>query len=143
MQEIQQNQYTQILHDLREEEALRVVDESAIGVAHVIDPRVRAVYGEVLLDAVRGRCRALEVLRVARDAPRVEVRLEHLRPQDVVRAAVEDVEAMLRVEREVGRRRRGPIRHVPVWPRGDPCEGLGADACAAGDVRSQRDTSGW
>ena len=116
----------QVLHDLREEETLRVVDETRVRLRHVVDARERVVDLEELVHALRGGERALLVLLVASHAPRVEVALKHLWAQDVVRTAVEDVEAVLGVEREVGWCGVRAAGEVPVGR--DPRKGLRADA---------------
>ena len=81
---------TQILHDLREE-TLRVIDETRVRLRYVIDARERVV--DEPIHALRGGLRVLLVLLVARHAPRIDVAFA----QDVVRAAVEDVEPVLGV----------------------------------------------
>lgn len=117
----------EVLEDLREPEALHVVDERRVRRVDVVDARVRDGRGQVReegVDRIRG---ALHVLGVARHAPRVEVGLEHLRAQVVVRVARLDEEPMSLVEREVPVGRRGTS--VVAVGR-EVGKDLWADACA-------------
>ena len=88
----------QVLKDLREPEALHVVDEPApIGRVDVVDWRVRdGGRLEVRPEALVRGDRALVVLDVACVAPRVEVGLEHLGAHIVIRSC--DEESMLIIE---------------------------------------------
>ena len=61
-----EKKYAQVLHDLREEETLRVIDETRVRLRCVIDTRERVVDLEELVHALRGGERALLVLLVAR-----------------------------------------------------------------------------
>ena len=94
----------EILEHLREPEALHVVDEIRVGRVDVVDGRVRdGGRLEEGLNALHGGGGAVEVLDVAREPVRVEVRLEHLGPHVVVRGR--DVEPVPVVEGNVTRGR--------------------------------------
>lgn len=124
----QRGRHAQILEHLREPEALHVVDERRVRRVHVVDRRVRHWRLQVHLEALERGSRAVEVLGVARDAPRVEVGLEHLGPHVVVLRAGLDEESVALVECDVaGRRARVGV--VPVGR--EVGDGLGADARAA------------
>lgn len=96
----------EVLHDLGEPEALRVVDKVVrvrrlVRVGDIPDAREARRRAEELLEARGGCRRAIEELGVARDAPRVEVALQDLRALQIVRRARLDEEAVLVVEGEV------------------------------------------
>lgn len=94
---------SQVLQDLPEPKALHIVDEPRVGRVDVVDTRVRDSRGEILQERVHRVRRALDVLPVARDAPCVEVGLEHLRTEVVVLVTRVDEEPVLLVEGEVPR----------------------------------------
>lgn len=127
-QYIKHAENSQVFHHLSKEETLRVINEARVHLRHIVDTRKSLVHLRELIQRVRRGARTLDVLDVASDSERVEVALEHLGTEDVVGAAVEDVEAVLSVERKVACVRRVTTREVSVG--GDPCESFGADAGA-------------
>ena len=130
----------QILHNLRKEEALRIVNEPRVDLRDVIDARVRPIHGRELLQALCSGMCAVEVFSVACDTPRVEVALKHFGAQDVVGCG--DVEAVLVVECELACVGRCPAREAPVWPWRDESKSLWADTSAIYIEYASLETSG-
>ena len=122
--------YSQVLQHLGVPEALRIVNEVVIRLHSVADvpdtPKARR-RGQELLEAVERRGCAVEVLRIASQTPRIEVRLEHLGTCVVVLRAGLDEEPVLIEEVEVGLRDGLPGVVTLV---GEVCEGFRADARA-------------
>ena len=118
--------YSQILHNLRKEETLLIINEARVILIDIVNPRKRPIHTTELLDALRSRARSVHVLRVARGAPRVKVALEYFGAEDVVRAG--DVEAVLVVELELGLGGSGTAGEGAVRAWGDEGEGLRADS---------------
>ncbi len=127
----------EVLEDLREPEALHVVDEAAIGLVHVVNRGecidVRRL--QVSLEALVRGDGAVVVLGVARVTPGVEVGLEHLRTHVVVFGAAEDEEAVLIVKRGLfgGRDRAGVVAVAGEVPKR-----LRADAGTTCPKKSER-----
>lgn len=92
--------HSQILEHLGEPEALGVVNEvvvvvGLVRVADIPDAPKAGRCAQVRLEALDGRCGAIEVLGVAGHTERIEVRLENLGAEVVVGGALIDEEAML------------------------------------------------
>ena len=118
----------QILERLREPKALRLIIHIRSPIIDVRQASITRSLTEIRLESFNGVRGAVEVLRVARRAPRVEVALEHLRALDVVRRR--DVEPVAVVElylRARGRRVAGVVAVLR-----DVVEDLGADTGAIG-----------
>lgn len=78
---------SQVLENLGEEEALGVVHQARVWVAHIIQRCVCATSREILQDALDECSSIVQVLGIASDAPRVEVALHDLGAEVVVRSA--------------------------------------------------------
>ena len=89
-----------VLEDLREEEALRVVNESAtVRVVDIINAGISVVDSQHPVETVQCTLRAIQILRVPCRAECIEIRLENFRSQNVVGAG--DIKAMLLVESQI------------------------------------------
>ena len=74
----QAKRHLQVLQNLSEPETLHVVNLLRIHVIHIIDPGKCNSCWKVLVEAGDGAGRPVQVLRVACNAPRIEIRLQDL-----------------------------------------------------------------
>jgi hypothetical protein len=117
-----------ILQRLREEETLRIIQESSTGSIkriNVPDPGKRSIHTEHLVKRAQRLLRPIEVDSLPRCTICVEVRFEDFWTEDVIRCALENVESVFVVEECV--RKRGAVATSEATILGYEAEGFRAD----------------
>ena len=111
---------SQVLQKFRKPEALDIVDLVGRLIIDIDYPCKGASKGQKRVDVPYDSRSTFQVLRVARDTPRVKVGLHDFRAQDIIRGG--DPEAVLVIESElvIGRGPSTISRFVPETLRAEP-----------------------
>ena len=88
--------HLQVFQHLRKPEALRFVDLGRGGVIHVVKPNKSRRCEQIFVETGNCTLRTLQVNRISRHPPSIEIALEHFRTLDVIRS--KDVVTVLVVE---------------------------------------------
>ena len=121
---IQRRRYhLQVFQHLRKPEALRFIDLGRGRVVHVVKPNKSRRCVQIFVETGDCTLRTLQVSRISRHPPSIEIALEHFRTLDVIRG--NDVVTVLVVEGKLIFGRRLKTGEVPV--RRNVCKYLRAD----------------
>ena len=115
--------HLQVFQHLRKPEALRFVDLGRGGVIHVVKPNKSRRCEQIFVETGNCTLRTLQVNRISRHPPSIEIALEHFRTLDVIRS--KDVVTVLVVEGKLVFGRALKTGVVPV--RRNVCKYLRAD----------------
>ena len=122
---IQRRRYhLQVFQHLRKPEALRFIDLGRGRVVHVVKPNKSRRCVQIFVETGDGTLRTLQVSRVSRHTPSIEIALKHFRTLEVIGSG--DVVPMFVVEGKLIFRGRARTGEAPICR--NICKCLRADA---------------